>query len=220
MLAVIVGSNELQGRLEPFVEEGRSGRLRSDAWSRNDVGERRRGRCNRALCHQAADLGRKRLPRMALCHRDVDVLISGIETQANSAPCCGAWAFGWRPVFPRGPPCGLVYGGRGNGSRRTDGRNARRSACGCALAGNGPRQYDRILFCNGRSPGTSVSRFSLPVRKGPARAYGDAKSFSGRPRKLPFASITPCPRHDCRFRSTGSILLSVISQLLQRQRRG
>jgi hypothetical protein len=174
-----------------------------------------------ALYALERDLGRKRLRASALCQRDVDVLISGPSDPSELGSLLrSAWAFGWRRVFLEDRHAvwftsdrATVLAGRAAARRETN------PLAVVPWQEMDLRQYNRILVCNGRSPGTPLSRFSLPSSGKVLLVYGDARSFSVPPAE-PVCVDYAVPGATARFRNTGSILLSVVSQLLRRQWRG
>ena len=175
------------------------------------------------LCALERDLGRRRIRTLPLLQSDVDVLLLGPPDPSELGSLLrSAWAFGWQHVFladrdrvwfTKDRP--TVLAGRA-AARGEVNRIAVRPHEQLM-----PEEYDRIIICGNVGSGTPLSRFSLPNRGRILLVYGDGD--------LPFAmsesveqvhvdhavpDVTP------RFRHGGSILLSVISQQLRRDRRG
>jgi tRNA G18 (ribose-2'-O)-methylase SpoU len=169
------------------------------------------------------DLGRKRLRASALSHRDVDLLVLGSPNPHELGSLFrSAWAFGWRRVFLADPEeawfsedRATILAGRA-AARRELNRLAILPADRLEL-----REYAGIVVCDGERQGTPLSRFSLPPGPRLLLVYGSGvPPFDGaNPAERVFidyaaAEVTACYRH------AGSILLSVISQLLRGKPRG
>lgn len=169
------------------------------------------------------DFGRKCVRPSALSCRDVDVLVLGPANPSELGSLLrSAWAFGWQRVFlddrngvwfTKDRP--TVLAGRAA---------ARREVNPLVVAPYEQidlREYDRVVVCDGESQGTPLSRFSLPDPSKMLLVYGDGNlpgDFTVAAERIFVDHAVPKARA-C-FRHTGSILLSVISNLLRRGRRG
>jgi len=169
------------------------------------------------------DLGRKRLRTSALTHRDVDVLVlSPPDPNELGSLFRSAWAFGWQRVFLADPQG--TWFSRDRSTVLAGRAAARREVNPLVIAPHDQldlREYARIVLCDGRRQGTPVSRFSLPGRDKTLLVYGDGAwpcSVSA-PVEQVFVDHAAAEVPAC-FRHAGSILLSVISQLLRRGRHG
>jgi tRNA(Leu) C34 or U34 (ribose-2'-O)-methylase TrmL len=169
------------------------------------------------------DLGRKRLRPASLSHRDIDVLVvAPPDPNELGSLLRSAWAFGWRRVFlddrngvwfTTDRP--TVLAGRAA---------ARREVNPLVVAPCGQidlQEYDRVVVCDGQQQGTPLSRFSLPGRGKVLLVYGDGSlpsDFTAAAERVHVDHAVSEARA-C-FRHGGSILLSVVSHLLRRGRRG
>jgi tRNA(Leu) C34 or U34 (ribose-2'-O)-methylase TrmL len=169
------------------------------------------------------DLGRKHLRPSSLSCRDVDVLLFGPRDPNELGSLLrSAWAFGWQRVFLADPSA--VWFTSDRPTILAGRAAARREVNRLAVIPHGQmnvRDYDRIIVCNGETQGTPLSRFSLPDGGKVLLAFGEGD--------LPFDLTIAEERvfvdqavSDVRacFRHAGSILLSVVSHLLRRGRRG
>ncbi len=169
------------------------------------------------------DLGRRRIKVSSLSSREVDVLLIGPADPSELGSLLrSVWAFGWKRVFVAD----------GHGIWFTDDRPTVLAGRAAARREVNPLtirpadeldfdQYDQLVLCTGEPRGTPLSRFSLP---GPGRlllVYGQAEPSL--PTTVPVervfvdqaaGDVEPCYRH------AGSILLSVVSQMLRRGRSG
>ncbi len=170
------------------------------------------------------DLGRKRLRAAGRSHRDVDLLVLGPPNPHELGSLFrSAWAFGWRRVF-LADPAGVWF----SEDRPTvlAGRAAaRREVNRLTIMPDDRldlRDYAAMVVCDGQRQGTPLSRFSLPEGHRILLVYGQpvARSFdfAGAVEHVFIdhadAEVMACYRH------AGSILLSVVSQLLRERPRG
>lgn len=169
------------------------------------------------------DLGRKRLRTSALAHRDVDVLVLGpSDPNELGSLFRSVWAFGWQRVFLADPQGAWFSKDR---STVIAGRAAaRREVNPLVIAPHDQldvREYERIVRCSSERQGTALSRYSLTSRGKTLLVYGDGElpfEFTG-PVDSVYVDYAAAEVPAC-FRHAGSILLSVVSQLLWRGRHG
>jgi tRNA G18 (ribose-2'-O)-methylase SpoU len=169
------------------------------------------------------DLGRRRVRTSALTHRDVDVLISGASDPSEVGSLLrSAWAFGWQRLILDDSEGVWFTSDRATvlASRAA----ARRETNPIVVV---PRreadlkQYDRIVICDKRRDGAPLSRFSLPSTGKVLLAYGDSEWLADSAAETDRIYVDQVVSDvDATFRLTGSIFLSMMSQLLRQQRRG
>lgn len=170
------------------------------------------------------DLGRKRLRASGRSHRDVDLLVLGPPNPHELGSLFrSAWAFGWRRVF-LADPAGVWF----SEDRPTvlAGRAAARRQVNRLMILPEDRldlrDYTAMVVCDGQRQGTPLSRFPLPEGHRILLVYGRPAAqpldFAGAVEHVfvdhADAQVTACYRH------AGSILLSVVSQLLRGRPRG
>jgi hypothetical protein len=169
------------------------------------------------------DLVRSGIRSSPLTNRDVDVLLEApVDPSELGCLLRSVWAFGWRKVYLSDQQ-GVWF----TSDRRTimAGRAAaRREANPLVIAPDehmNIEEYDRFILCDGQRRGTALSRLVLPRGGRVLIAYGPQcpSSLSEVPFERVFvdhrkSKIVPCYRH------MGSILLSVVSQMLRRAERG
>lgn len=169
------------------------------------------------------DLGRKRFRPSSLSPRDVDVLVAGPRDPSELGSLLrSTWAFGWQRVFLEDrhgvwftTDRSTVLAGRAA---------ARREVNPLVIV---PREqvnladYRRVIVCDGQRDGTPLSRFSLPDQGKVLLVVGETdlpSDFAGSADRVYvdhcLADALPA------FRHSGSILLSVVSQLVRRGSRG
>lgn len=169
------------------------------------------------------DFGRKRVRTSTRLHRDVDVLVTA-PADANELGSLfrSAWAFGWKQVF-LADSNGVWF----SSDRATvlAGRAAARREVNPLVVVSAEqidfREYDRVIVCDGQRAGTPLSRFSLPEGGKILLAYGESNlpsDFAGTVEHVfvDHAVSGALPY----FRHAGSIVLSLISQLLRSGRNG
>jgi tRNA(Leu) C34 or U34 (ribose-2'-O)-methylase TrmL len=168
------------------------------------------------------DLGRKRPRPSNLCHDDVDVLVVGPSDPSELGSLFrSAWAFGWQRVFLADR--GLVWFTRDRPTVL-----AGRAAARCELNRVGVcpdtqlsiQDYDRIVICEDAPSGTPLSRYALPKCGKMLLVYGGNDPQVERSNAIERIYVDHAAAVEARFRHAGSILLSVISRLLRRGRRG
>ncbi|MHC4476517.1 MAG: TrmH family RNA methyltransferase [Planctomycetota bacterium] len=176
-----------------------------------------------ALYVLEGDLARKGIRTSRGTSKDVDVFLEapGDPSELGSL-LRSVWAFGWRKVYL----CDH-HGVWFTSDRRTimAGRAAaRREANPLVITSDEQmniERYDSIILCDGERSGTALSRLVLPRRGRLLIAYGQQcpSSLSNAEFERVFVDhkssrTTPCYRH------MGSILLSVLSQMLHGTKRG
>jgi tRNA G18 (ribose-2'-O)-methylase SpoU len=168
------------------------------------------------------DLGRKRCKTSSLAHGDVDVLVVGPEDASELGSLLrSAWAFGWQRVFlaDRGDiwftkDRSTVLAGRA-AARCEVNRISVRPASQLDM-----RDYDHIVVCDNAPTGTPLSRYALPDRGRMLLVYGGGDPRIDNGNAVDRVYVDHAATVESRFRHAGSILLSVISRLLRRDRRG
>lgn len=163
------------------------------------------------------DLGRKRRLRSGLRQQDVDVWIEApADPNELGSLLRSAYAFGWRRVFLSDPH--RVW-------FTEDRRVILESRAAARRAGNllavlpaeklDPSRYDALLMCDGNRQGSPLSRLRLPECRRLLVVFGTSDwaincGLSAADVTVDYADRTV----PARFRHAGSILLSVIHQML------
>jgi hypothetical protein len=163
------------------------------------------------------DLGRKRWLRRGLRQQDVDVLIAApADPHELGSLLRSVYAFGWRRVFLSDPhKVWFTEDPRVILESRAAARRARNPLAVLPVAKLDPSRYDALLMCDGGRPGSPLSRLRLPECQRLLVVFGtsDGAIHGG----LPASDVTVDYADravPARFRHIGSILLSVISQML------
>ncbi|MCE5267701.1 MAG: hypothetical protein LLG00_07430 [Planctomycetaceae bacterium] len=168
-------------------------------------------------------LGRRRFRRWSLAQNDVDLLIvSPPDPSELGSLLRSAWAFGWRRVFVADRN-GVWF----SKDRATvlAGRAAARSEVNRIVVNRDDQlrieDYDQIIACGTERQGTALSRLSQPRGRKVLVVFGNASGMLTSAKSVEqvyvdhaVAAVTGC------FRHLGSVLLSVVSQHLERGRRG
>jgi hypothetical protein len=169
------------------------------------------------------DLGRKRLRPAWLSWRDVDVLVLGPRDPSELGSLLrSAWAFGWQRVF-LDDRHGVWF--TTDRSTVLAGRAAARREVNPLVIV--PRErvnladYQRVIVCDGQRDGTPLSRFSLPDQGKVLLVFGGGDLSNEFAAAADRVHVDHCVSDaQAAFRHSGSILLSVVSQLLRRGSRG
>ena len=168
------------------------------------------------------DLGRKHPRTSSLCHNDVDILVIGPPDPSELGSLLrSAWAFGWQRLyladraaiwFTKDRP--TVLAGRA-AARCEVNRIAVRPDSQLNV-----QDYDRIVVCEDLPRGTPLSRYTLPRCEKMLLVYGGTDRQIEDGKAVERIYIDHAAPVEARFRHKGSILLSVVSRLLRRGRRG
>jgi tRNA G18 (ribose-2'-O)-methylase SpoU len=168
------------------------------------------------------DLGRKRFRTSALSYRDVDILVLGPSDPSELGSLFrSVWALGWQRVFLADR--NDVWFTK---DRQTvlAGRGAARGEVNRLVVSpweeRNLQNYDRVVVCGGARSGKALSRFTLPDHGRILLVYGDDDLPWDTRESVERIYVDHAATVDARFRHTGSILLSVISQRLKRGRHG
>ena len=159
-------------------------------------------------------LGRKKRRARGLAQRDVDVLIHAPNDPHEIGSLLrSAWALGWRRVFVSDPHG--VWFTRDQRAVLDSRAAARRFKNPLAVLPADHLDlgaYDGTLVCDGRREGTALSRFRWPAGHRMLLVYGQGTCAAGDERLFvdhADAGMEP------RFRHAGSILLSVLAEMLE-----
>jgi tRNA G18 (ribose-2'-O)-methylase SpoU len=168
------------------------------------------------------DLGRRRPKTSGLCHNDVDVLVFGPPDPSELGSLLrSAWAFGWQRVFladrdaiwfSKDRPTVLA----GRAAARCE---VNRIAVSPDTQLN-MQDYDHIVVCDNTPTGTPLSRYTLPDRGKMLLVYAGTNPQIEDCDTVERIYVDHSAAVEPRFRHAGSILLSAISRLLRRGRRG
>jgi hypothetical protein len=169
------------------------------------------------------DIGRKRLRASALTHRDVDILVFGPSSPSELGSLLrSVWAFGWQRIF-LADRAGVWF----TKDRQTilAGRAAARCEVNRLVVRSWEQlnlqDYDQVVVCGDVRIGTPLSRFALPESGKVLIVYGENDPPLASQDTLSRIYIDNCAANTSAcFRHAGSILLSVISQHLRRDRHG
>ena len=175
------------------------------------------------------DLGRKRLRPSSLSRRDVDVLVVGPHDPSELGSLLrSAWAFGWQRVFLDDRHG--VWFTTDRPTLLASRAAARREVNPLVVVPHEQLnlgEYRHVLICDGESRGTPLSRCSLPAADRVLLVFsaGSGNDQSGLPADCTDAAERVfvdqrASQATAAFRHAGSILLSVVSQLLRRGPRG
>jgi len=163
------------------------------------------------------DLGRGKRSKSHLTHRKVDVLIHAPDDPHELGSLLrSAWSFGWKRIY-LSDPNGVWF--TQDPKTMLDSRAAARRYKNPLAVLPADRldasSYEGFLCCSGQRQGSSLSRLRLPVCGKLLIEYG-----GGSESRIPedradhvfvdYTNTTTQPR----FRHSGSILLSVISEML------
>jgi tRNA G18 (ribose-2'-O)-methylase SpoU len=168
------------------------------------------------------DMGRKRFRTSNLSHGDVDVLVLGPSDPSELGSLLrSAWAFGWQRVF-------LADRGASWFSKDRPTVLAGRAAARCEVnriavspdSQLNMHEYDHIVVCDITPSGTPLSRYTLPDHGKMLLVYGGNDLPIEDSDTVERIHVDHAGAVEARFRHAGSILLSVISRLLRRGRRG
>ena len=166
-----------------------------------------------ALYVLSKDLGRKKRRKSDLAQRDVDVLFHAPnDPHEFGSVLRSAWAFGWRKVFVSDPDS--VWFTRDPKTTLDSRAAARRFKNPLAVLPADRLDtgaYDYTLVCDGRREGAPLSRFQLPPCRRMLLVYGHGARAAGAEHLFvdhADAGIEP------RFRLAGSIVLSVLAEML------
>jgi tRNA G18 (ribose-2'-O)-methylase SpoU len=160
------------------------------------------------------DLARRGIRRSRLGPRDVDILVEAPDDPSELGSLLrSAWAFGWRRVFLSDP--GGVWFTNDREIVLAGRAAARREVNPLVIARESQLRedrYERVIRVGLGRRGTPLSRLALPDRGKVLVVIGaeDGDAF------VDFKD----PRTPPRFRHAGSVVLSVISQMLRRGRGG
>lgn len=171
-----------------------------------------------ALYVFSKDMGRKRRAKSQLTHRDVDLLIHApADSHELGSLLRSAWAFGWRRVYVSDPhsvwfsqDSQAVLQSRA-AARRHKNPLAVLSASKLDVSG-----YDAVLNCTLGRQGRPLSRLQLPDARRMLFVIGDSDDREGglidgdEGFYVDYDNIGV----DGRFRHIGSIVLSVVSEML------
>jgi tRNA G18 (ribose-2'-O)-methylase SpoU len=176
-----------------------------------------------ALYAFGRDLARKQIRSCTLGQKQVDIMLESPDDPNELGSLLrSAWAFGWRKVYVADRKWVWF----------TDDRNtvmagraaARREINPIVVAPDSEmnvKKYDRLIICTSDRSGTALSRFAMPDCKRPLIVYGhDEPDFQA---DVPIERVyVDClnPKVTPAYRHVGSILLSVISQMLRKNRYG
>jgi hypothetical protein len=170
-----------------------------------------------ALYAFSADFGRKKPRRSGLFQRDEDVLINApADPHELGSLLRSVWAFGWRRVFlddPHGvwftPDHKTVLDSRAAARRHKNPLTV--------LAAEQIRyaEYDVVLRCNSDRHGSRLSRLSIPDGPRLLIVLGDGPMGDAMGERN-IDCYVDIARPDVlgRFRHTGSIILSMVSQMV------
>jgi tRNA G18 (ribose-2'-O)-methylase SpoU len=168
------------------------------------------------------DLGRRRPRISSLCHNDVDVLLVGPSDPSELGSLLrSAWAFGWQRVY-LADPAAIWF------SKDRPMVLAGRAAARCEVnrivvspdSQLNLQDYDHVVVCDNTPNGTPLSRYALPDRGKTLLVYGGNDASIKGSGTLERVYVDHTAAVQARFRHAGSILLSVISRLLRRDRHG
>ena len=167
-----------------------------------------------ALYVLSKDLGRKKRRKSDLARRDVDILIHAPNDPHEFGSLLrSTWAFGWRRVFVSDP-----YGVWFSGDQKTvlDSRAAARRFKNPLAVLRADQldwgAYDYTLVCDGRRDGAPLSRLKLPPCHRMLLVYGHGAGAAGAEHLfVDHADAGTEPR----FRLAGSIMLSVLAEMLE-----
>ncbi len=160
------------------------------------------------------DLGRRKKPPCRLRRRDIDVLIDAPpDPHELGSLLRSAWAFGWRRIFVADEhhvwfsedPKVILEG-------RAAARRAKNPIAVLPADRLDPADYEGIAVCDGRREGMPLSRWRLPACDRLLMVVGSG-AHGARPDVervyVDYVNAVVEPR----FRHSGSILLSMISEL-------
>jgi tRNA G18 (ribose-2'-O)-methylase SpoU len=168
------------------------------------------------------DLGRRRPRTSRLCHNDVDVLVFGAPDPSELGSLLrSAWAFGWQRVFL--VDCGAIWFSKDRPTVLAGRAAARCEVNRIAVSPNSQlnlRDYDQIVVCDDTRSGTPLSRYAIPDCRKMLLVYGGTDPQIEDCGIAERIYVDHAAAVEARFRHAGSILLSVISRLLRRGRRG
>jgi hypothetical protein len=176
-----------------------------------------------ALYALERDLARRGISQSRSTNRDVDVLLEAPSDPSELGSLLRSiWAFGWRKVYLcdrhgvwfTSDRCTIMAGRAA----------ARREANPLVIASDEQMnidRYDSVILCDGERSGTALSKFVIPRRGRVLIAYGQQwpLSLSNVEVERVFVDYKNSKAQPC-YRHAGSILLSVVSQMLRRARRG
>lgn len=169
------------------------------------------------------DLARNGTRSSRLSYRDIDILVQapGDPSELGSL-FRSVWAFGWQKVYLSDRE-DIWF----TSNRKTvmAGRAAARREVNPLVISPSEhmniQKYDKVILCNGNRSGTALSRLELPNRGKVLIILGE-----GNPHFLNEMSVEQVfldhsnSKIKPSFRHMGSILLSVVSQMLHRDRHG
>jgi hypothetical protein len=169
------------------------------------------------------DLARRGISQSRPTNRNVDVLLEAPSDPSELGSLLrSVWAFGWRKVYVSDRQ-GVWF----TRDRRTimAGRAAARREVNPLVIASDEQlnieRYDSVILCDGERSGTALSKFVIPGRGRVLIAYGQQRplSLSNVEVGRVFVDYKNSKGQPC-YRHAGSILLSVVSQMLRRARRG
>lgn len=172
-----------------------------------------------ALYVLSGDFGRKKQRRSSLLQRDVDILIQDpADPHELGSLLRSVWAFGWRRVF-----LDDSHGVWFTRDQKTmlDSRAAARRHKNPLTVLDAEQieyaEYDAVLRCNSDRQGSPLSRLSLPEGPRLLIVLGDNSKGDAIPDETDFNCYVDFARSDVqgRFRHTGSIILSMVSQMVK-----
>ena len=171
-----------------------------------------------ALYALSKDLGRGSQPQLPLKQSNVDILIHAPDDPHELGSLFrSAWSFGWKRVF-LSDPMGVWF--TNDRDILLEGRAAARSFKNplSILPSDqcNPTDYDLVLACDKNRVGTPLSRLRLSMRQRLLVVFGNEAHLRGT-----HAGIRTYVDHinsaeTPRFRHAGSILMSLLSQWLER----
>jgi hypothetical protein len=167
-----------------------------------------------ALYALSKDLGRRKRRTNGLAQRDVDVLIHAPNDPHEIGSLLrSAWALGWRRVFVSDPHgVWFTRDQRAVLDSRAAARRFKNPLAVLPADHLDMGAYDGTLVCDGRREGTALSRLRLPPGHRMLLVYGQGPCAAGDERIFvdhANAGLEP------RFRHAGSILLSVLAEMLE-----
>lgn len=172
-----------------------------------------------ALYALSGDFGRKKQRRSNLLQRDVDILIHApADPHELGSLLRSVWAFGWRRVY-LDDSHGVWF--TSNQKTVLDSRAAARRHKNplTVLAAEQIEyaEYDAVLRCNSDRHGSPLSRLSLPGGPRLLIVIGDEYMGDAIPGETDFSSYVDFASSEVqgRFRHTGSIFLSMVSQMVK-----
>jgi hypothetical protein len=164
------------------------------------------------------DLGRKRRRTSALKQSEVDLLIRAPDDPHELGSLLrSAFAFGWRRVFVQDPHrVWFTDDAETVLASRAAARRAKNLLAVLPAETLHPQLYDTAIVCEGETDGAPVSKLRLPDCRRLLVVYGaGGPSIIDEIPSLPVAVDYANRSVPARYRHSGSILFSMVSQLLR-----